>query len=168
MFTRRDFPLVLLTCIGCLVLYLVLAPVLQVARAERYGVPSQPADFAPVVADLMSGRLQPDSNGFVVLPHRYSALTITGRAFVERRKDGQVLIFFPTTGLGREGHRGYLYHNQPLSKADTFESYQGYWLVGIVTGPVVNHERSHLRLEVGRKVSRHWYYVRTPGAPSDD
>jgi hypothetical protein len=128
-------------------------------------VPSKPPDFAPVVADLMSGQLRPDSRGFVVLPRRYSSLTKTGRAIVERRKNGLVLIFFPTWGLGREGHRGYLFHNRPLSKADTFYSYQGFWLVGIAIGAVVNHQSSHLRLEVDRKVSRHWYYVRTPGAP---
>jgi hypothetical protein len=128
----------------------------------RYEVRSEPPDFAPVVAELMSGRLRPDRCGCVALPRRYSSLTKSGYAYFERKKNGQVLIFFPTWGEGREGSRGYLFHNRPLSKADTLHSYQGYWEVGIAT------QGTHLPLSVGRKVSRHWYYVRTPGAPRRD
>jgi hypothetical protein len=130
-----------------------------------YEVPSKPPDFAPVVAELMSGRLRPDSCGIVELSRRYSSLTKSGGAIVERRKNGLVLIFFPTWGLGREGYRGYLFHNRPLSKADILFSYEGYWEVGIAVCDGLHHQRAHLRLEVDRKVSRHWYYVRTPGAP---
>jgi hypothetical protein len=156
MLTQRDLLVVLTISIGCLLaMCLYIAPVFR----ESYELPSKPSDFAPVVAELMSGRLQPDSRGFIVLPRRYASLTKTGGALVERKKNGQGLIFFPTWDLGREGLRGYLFHNQPLSKADTIYSYQGYWEVGIAT------QGTHLPLVVDRKVNRHWYYVRTPGAP---
>jgi hypothetical protein len=141
--------------------WLVLAPVLEMSCE----VPSKPPDFAPAVAELMSGRLRPDEYGIVVLPPRYASLTKTGRAFVERKKNGQVLIFFPTWGLGREGYRGYLYHNRPLSKADIPWSHQGTWAVGVAIVPKIDHQKWQLQLEVDRKVSRHWYYVRTPDAP---
>ena len=168
MLTRQDLLVVLTISIGCfLVVCLFFAPVFL----RSFEVPSKPSDFAPVVADVMSGRLRPDRCGGVVLPRRYSSLTKTGRAIVERKKNGQVLIFFPTWDVEREGSRGYLFHNRPLSKADTIYSHQGFWEVGIADGFVysdangVHFEQLPLPLVVDRKVSPHWYYVRTPGAP---
>jgi hypothetical protein len=50
----------------------------------RYEVPSKPADFAPIVAEVISGRLRPDKDGTVVLPREYSSLAKHGQAYVER------------------------------------------------------------------------------------
>jgi hypothetical protein len=130
-----------------------------------YEVRSKPADCAPVVTDVMSGRLRPDRCGTVALPRRYSSLTKTGDAIVEEKKNGQVLIFFPTRGVGRAGSRGYLYHSRPLSKADILLRSQGFWEVGIAVCFGLHYQKSHLPLVPDRKVSPHWYYVRTPGAP---
>jgi hypothetical protein len=162
MLTQRDLLVVLTISIGCfLAVCLYIAPVFR----ESSEVRSKPADFAPIVAAVLSGRLRPDRCGGVGLPREYSSLTKYGQAYVERKKNGQVLIFFPTWDLGREGKRGYLFHNRPLSKADTLHAYQGYWEVGIADCFGLHYQRSHLPLVVERKVSRHWYYVRTPSAP---
>src|SRR5438132_246216 len=158
MLTRRALPVLLTISIAWLAWYVFQNTIVLM----RYEVPSEPPDFAPVVAELMSGRLRPDRCGFVALPRRYSSLTKSGDAYFERKKNGQVLIFFPTWGVGRAGSRGYLFHNRPLSKADTLHSYQGYWEVGIAT------QGTYLPLVVDRKVSRQWYDVRTPGAPRRD
>jgi hypothetical protein len=162
MLTRWAFPVVLILAIIGLV-WLVLAPVLEL----NYEVPSEPADFAPVVAAVLSGQLRPDKDDTVVLPRAYSSLTKTGLSIVERKKNGQVLIFFPTWDPVREGKRGYLFHSRPVSKADILYRHPGSWIVGIAHGEV-DHQRFHSLLKVDRKVSRHWYYVRTPLAPPRD
>jgi hypothetical protein len=151
MLTRQGLGLVLTISVVCLALYWSCARLLDIMWiSER---PSQPPDFAPVVADLMSGRLRPDSRGIVVLPGRYSSLTRGGRAYYQRKNNGLVLILFPTW-RGRDlDLRGYLYHNKPLSKADILWKNDHHWVVAAPHGPV------NPRVTIDHEVDPHWYYV---------
>src|SRR6266849_692659 len=146
MMTRRVFQVVLTIGIACLALFWVIrgyvTPFLE--------VPSKPHDLAPVVADISSGRLRPDKDGIVVLPREYSSLTKFGEAYVERRKDGLVLVLFPTWDIGRGSVRGYLYHNRPLSKGDTLWMHKDHWAVAAPYGsPVARHLEVIIEREAG-------------------
>jgi hypothetical protein len=122
-------------------------------------LPSKPTDFAPVVADLMSGRLRPDGHGIVVLPRRYSSLTRGGQANYLRKNNGLVLILFPTW-RGRGGDlRGCLYHNKPLSEADILWKIKGRCAVAVPHRPVI----PSYYVNIDREVGSHWYYVEQMG-----
>jgi hypothetical protein len=153
MMTRLGLRVVLTIGIACLALRLSWALLLYVTGL--YEVSSKPADFAPVVADLMSGRLRPDSHGNVVLPRRYSSLTRGGQANYLRKNNGLVLILFPTWRGKGPDLRGYLYHNKPLSKADILSRWGDRWAVAVPHRPVMPSNY----VNIDREVGSHWYYV---------
>jgi hypothetical protein len=151
MLRRRVLGVVLTISIACLAVYWSCARLLDMMWiSER---PSKSADFAPVVADLMTGRLRPDRRGIVVLPGRYSSLTRGGWAYYLRKPNGLVLILFPTWRARGADLKGYLYHNNPLSEADFFWKNEHHWVVAAPQVPAMH------RVTIDREVGSHWYYV---------
>lgn len=77
-----------------------------------------------IFSEVQRGALVPDAAGRIVLPGSHSTLTRDGRIYVTR-KDGLLMVLFPTwRGRGADV-RGYLWCNRPLTTADVEQSRVG-------------------------------------------
>ena len=99
---------------------LVVAPIWFALR-ERRVEPSSDGQMlqraTTAVSLIASGKVQASKTGEVVLPPSLSDLTITGSAFVTKRRGGLILIYFPIQSV-RIGQRGYLYVNRALTRSE--------------------------------------------------
>jgi hypothetical protein len=110
--------------------------------------------YAPVIADLATGRIKEDSYGRVDLAKSFPGVTPKDEIFLTRRSDGSFVVLFPNYYDKGPIIAGLMYTSRPLIEQDTFTQRraggldQRFIAIGRWGKTMIN-----------RKIDDHWYKV---------
>jgi hypothetical protein len=115
-------------------------------------IPFRKEEAQKIVTGVINHTLPADRSGRVKLPPSLASASKDGGVYVTRKRNGQILILFPTW-QGKGGNvRGYLFCSRPLTKTE--ENGDALELTYLAR---LSPEPEGVMLQ--RKVSANWYYV---------
>jgi hypothetical protein len=112
------------------------------------------AKYAPVIADLASGRLNDDGSGRIDLAKSFPGLTPQDEIFITHHPDGSFVVLFPNYYDKGPIIAGFMYTSRPLTEQDIHSRQLGVGLEQQIIA--VGHWR---KLVINRKLDGHWYRV---------
>jgi hypothetical protein len=112
------------------------------------------AKYAPVIADLASGRLNDDGSGRIDLAKSFPGLTPQDEIFITHHPDGSFVVLFPNYYAKGPVIAGFMYASRSLTDQDT-RSRQ----LGVGSEQQIITVGQWRKLVINRKLDGHWYRV---------